>query len=292
MSSSPAFIPPADTPDWFLHAIAQPRTSHFAVTADGTQIHYVCWNEQDRGKPALLFVHGYRAHTHVWDFIAPFFTERFRVFALDLSGMGDSGRREAYDNTTFTDDMLTVIDHAGLAPVTVVAHSFGGSRAVSLVVEHPEKIKHAVIVDSMIPFPEIDEPHTTQALGSRKPYVDYASIISRYRLIPEQPAPAWSFSYMAHHSVRETEGGWAWKFDTNLPAGKIEFTTGELLGRITVPTDYICGANSAIVKADRVQRITAAIGQGRQAVVIPEAYHHVMLDQPLAFISALRALLI
>src|SRR5690606_13264894 len=110
----------------------QPRTSHHAVTPDGVRIHYVCWNEHERDKPALLFVHGYRAHTHVWDFIAPFFTNQFRVVALDLSGMGDSDWRENYDYSIFKDDMLAVIDAAQLAPVTLVGHSFGGSRLIGL----------------------------------------------------------------------------------------------------------------------------------------------------------------
>ncbi|MET0379699.1 MAG: alpha/beta hydrolase [Spongiibacteraceae bacterium] len=292
MSFTPAFIPPVDTPEWFLSAIAQPRTSHFALTSDGIRIHYVCWNEQDRDKPALLFVHGYRAHTHVWDFIAPFFTEHFRVVALDLSGMGDSGWRTDYDYSIFQEDMLAVIDHAELTPVTLIGHSFGGSRLIGLAAKHPGKLKRVFLVDSMIPFPEIDEPRSTPQYGRPKPYADYASIVARYRLLPEQPAPVWSQAYMAHHSVREVEGGWSWKFDLNLPPGRIEFDTVKLLQQVTVPTDYICGARSAIVESDRVRRITDTIGQGRSAVVIPEAYHHVMLDQPLAFISALRALLI
>jgi pimeloyl-ACP methyl ester carboxylesterase len=292
MSSLPAFSPPADTPDWFLNAIAQPRSSHFATTDDGTRIHYVCWNEQDRDKPALLFVHGYRAHTHVWDFIAPFFTDRFRVVALDLSGMGDSAWRKDYDYSIFKEDMRAVIDHAQLTPVTIIGHSFGGSRVVELAAKHPDKLRRAILVDSMIPFAEIDEPRRTQQYGRPKPYADYASIIPRYRLLPEQPAPAWSLAYMAHHSVREVEGGWSWKFDLNLPPGRIEFDTEKLLRQVKVPVDYVCGARSAIVESNRAQRITDAIGQGRHAVVIPEAYHHVMLDQPLAFVSALRALLI
>lgn len=290
--SAPVFVPPADSPKWFLQAIARPRTSHFATTADGTRIHYVCWNEQDRDKPALLFVHGYRAHTHVWDFIAPFFTEHFRVVALDLSGMGESDYRGDYDYAVFADDMLAVIEHAQLAPVTLIGHSFGGTRVVTVAAAHPDKLARTIIVDSMIPFPDLDAPRTAQQLGNPKPYADYDSIIARYRLLPDQPSPAWSHSYMAHHSVREVEGGWRWKFDINLPAGRIEFETAQLLREIKVRTDYICGEHSAIVLGDRVQRIVGAIAQGRRAIVIPEAHHHVMLDQPLAFISALRALLI
>lgn len=290
--SIPEFLPSADTPPWFLHAIAQPRTSHFANAADGVRIHYVCWNEADRHKPALLFIHGYCAHSHVWDCIAPYFTERFRVVAMDLSGMGDSDRRLDYqDCLSFQADIRAVVEAAGLSPVTLVAHSFGGARAIEFTDKHPECVQRLVIVDTLIPFAELDEVRNLPKLGRAEPYPDYASIIQRYRLLPAQPAPAWSTLYMAHHSVREIEGGWSWKFDPNLPTGRIEFETQAALRRLPIHTDYICGANSAIVKSARVNLIMQAIGQGRHAIVIPEAHHQIMLDQPLAFVSALRALL-
>jgi len=44
------------------------------------------------GKPGLLLVHGGFAHAHWWDFPSLlFFTDRYCVAAIDLSGMGDSG---------------------------------------------------------------------------------------------------------------------------------------------------------------------------------------------------------
>lgn len=291
--SSQEFIPPSDTPAWFLHAIAQPRTSHFATTADGVRIHYVCWNEVDRHKPALLFIHGYRAHAHAWDWIAPYFTEHFRVVALDLSGMGDSDWRNEYAGSEgVLADIRAVIDAAGLAPVTLVAHSFGGSRAAEFAADQAECVQRLVIVDTMIAFPEIDEPLIIDRQGRTQPYPDYASIIARYRLLPEQPAPAWTTLYMAHHSVREVDGGWLWKFDHKLPGGRVEFVVQAALRRLRVRTDYMCGANSNVVEGPRVSLILNAIGQGRPAIVIPEAHHHIMLDQPLSFISALRALLV
>jgi len=291
MSALPEFVAPAGTPDWFLQAIAQPKTSHFATTPDGCRIHYVCWNEREREKPGLLFVHGYRAHAHVWDFIAPYFTENYRVAALDLSGMGDSDRRSDYAYRVFGEDIRAVIEDAGLAPATLVAHSFGGSRAVQFAATYPDLLQRLVIVDSMIPLAAIDQIREIPRVGRAAPYPDYATIVSRYRLLPEQPAPAWAVAYMAHHSVREIEGGWTWKFDLDLPAGRVEFATEKFLPQLKMPTDQIVGAKSAIVDGPRVGLIARAIGQGRRPIYIPEAHHHVMLDQPLAFIAALRALL-
>src|SRR5580693_6398016 len=84
----------APAPDWFRWAISRPRQSQF-VTVAGCPIHYLIW-AREPAKPderGLLFVHGGGAHSHWWSYIAPYFTRDFRVAAIDLSGMGDSGRR-------------------------------------------------------------------------------------------------------------------------------------------------------------------------------------------------------
>ena len=86
-----------DTPAWFKWAMSEKPSSNF-LQVEGCQIHYLLWDgpkEEDR-EGSILFVHGGAAHSHWWSFLAPFFTNNFRVAALDLSGMGDSGRREEY----------------------------------------------------------------------------------------------------------------------------------------------------------------------------------------------------
>ena len=156
-------------PEWFVRAIAQPTLSRFAL-CEGARIYYRCWNEQDVGKAGLLFVHGYRGHTRWWDFIAPFFTETFRVLAMDFYGMGESDRRERYALTQHGAEIRAVIEHARLAPATVVGHSYGGSRLLRLCAEDMPCVGHADLV------------------GRRTPYPDRASALARFRLVPDQYA--------------------------------------------------------------------------------------------------------
>jgi pimeloyl-ACP methyl ester carboxylesterase len=51
------------------------------------------------------------------------------------------------------------------------------------------------------------------------------------------------------------------------------------------------GAHSRVTRNGRGQRIADNIAGARGSIAIPEAHHHLMLDQPLALISALRAVL-
>ena len=51
------------------------------------------------------------------------------------------------------------------------------------------------------------------------------------------------------------------------------------------------GEKSAIVPPDVADYMYELMGKVSPVIEIPEAHHHLMLDQPLAFIAALRTLL-
>ena len=267
----------------------QPR--EMLARIDGVEVQYLAWNPLDTAKPGLLFAHGYRGHARWWSAIAPFFTDRFRVIAPNFSGMGDSGWREHYTHETFTRDLLEVMAHAGIPSARLVGHSVGGLIVLRAAAAAPERVLHAIAIDSWIRFPDTDREPEKARLGRGGPYADFATIRARYRLIPAQPVVHGELlDFVALHSIRRFEAGWNWKFDPKLPFAP-GLTDSALLPAICVPTDYVYGELSAIVDAARARRITASLPRSRTPVAIPDAHHHVMLDQPLALISALHALL-
>jgi pimeloyl-ACP methyl ester carboxylesterase len=92
VTAVPDVLPHA--PDWFVRAVAAPRTDG-SVEVDGCAVHYLVWGEP--GRRGLVFGHGGGAHAHWWTPVAATFAGAFRVVAVDLSGHGDSGRRDSYD---------------------------------------------------------------------------------------------------------------------------------------------------------------------------------------------------
>lgn len=285
--------PTSEPPDWFSTAIAHPTSSNYAP-GKGGRIHYRSWNPDEVHKPGLLLAHGYRGHSHWWDCIAPYLTHRFRVYALDFAGMGDSDHRSHYDAEVFTENLVDVLDHAELAQATLVGHSYGGGRVLRACVEFSERIAHAIILDSYVNFADIDARPVQQRYGNPNPYPDLSSALARYRLLPEQPGEEWVRKYIARHSLRKVEGGWNWKFDQKLPFAVTETNGAALLARIMVPVDIICGEHSSVLQLARAQRTVASLKSSsrvRGPIVIPHAHHHFMIDQPLALITALRSLL-
>ena len=282
----------ATRPEWFEWALAQARSSHF-VDSGGARIHYAAWNATETHKPALLFAHGFLGHTHWWDFIAPFLTEHHRVFALDFSGMGQSEHRAAYTADCFVDDLAAVlraVQCSGTVASAVVGHSFGGARLLQACTRIPHAIGHAIVLDSFAKFQGDHLPGHTYS-PTPAPTPDRATTLSRFRLLPPQACEPWLVEHVAQHSLRQVEAGWTWCFDPALRAFRPDAIDPASLGRVQVPVDYVHAEASAVVSAERALRIADALPHGRGPITMARAGHHMMLDQPLALVDVLRALL-
>ncbi|MEX6634404.1 alpha/beta fold hydrolase [Hyphococcus lacteus] len=297
--------PPA--PSWFEKAIATP-SEEGAVEVGGARIRYSVWGEE--GQRGLLFVHGGRAHRNWWRPFAPFFAENRRVAALDLSGMGDSDWRDSYSLDLLVDEVFAVIDKAGLAtrgrPI-VVGHSFGGWVTLAAVERDGEKLGGAVVVDSPLGVPDPHEGYnvikkkpeeeTQEAKRSAHIYKTSEEMIARFRLLPNQPAEnLYLLDYIAREGLRpetmqDGSKGWTWKFDP-VKGGRFEVHfERDLLRAARCPLAFIYGEKSQFAQGDGFQHLQEQARGRSPFVVIPDAHHHLMMDQPLAFVSTLRTLL-
>lgn len=289
--------PPA--PDWFLEAVATPYETH-EVEVRGARIRYQRWG--DTAAPGLLLVHGNGAHAHWWDFIAPYFAARYNVAAMTFSGMGESDWRGAYDMETFSAEQMAVIEHAGMfkakrKPI-IVAHSFGGFVTLLTGADHGETLIGTVIVDSPVNPPERERGPPDRSGRPNRVYADLAGALARFRLAPPQPCENhYAMDYIARWSLKpvdEAEGGpgFTWKFD---PAIWKRFEAGrapsDLLRATACRIAIIRGEDSALMPDETGDYMQGLLGHQVPFISIPHAHHHVMLDQPLAFIAALRTLL-
>src|SRR5438034_962943 len=111
-------------PAWFSAAL-DAAVQEGTTTVDGASIAYRAWGDPD-GR-SIVLVHGGAAHSRWWDHIAPMLTDGWRVVAVDLSGHGDSDRRDRYSLDTWAREVLAVVAEAGSAAASVViGHSMGG----------------------------------------------------------------------------------------------------------------------------------------------------------------------
>ncbi len=278
-------------PDWFRRSVSTPHTESW-IDVEGTDVHYLEWGE--RGRPGLLFVHGGAAHAHWWSFLAPMFAGEWHAVALDLSGHGDSGRRDCYDHRIWAREVLAVADAAGFpGPPVVVGHSLGGLVTIELAATHGDRLAAAVIVDSPVrePDPESREGARGRAFRSPGIYPDERSALRHFRLIPPQPCDNdYIVAHIARLSLHETDAGWTWKFDPHL-FDQTLVSMRDQLASVRCRVALFRGEYSTIVPEDTASYMYNLMGRNAPFVSIPEAHHHLILDQPLAFVAALRTLL-
>lgn len=292
--------PPA--PKWFADAIAI-EPERFTVAADGADIECLAWGE--RGKPGLIFVHGASAHADWWSFIAPFFADDYRCAALSLSGMGGSTWRERYAFDIFAQEVDACAHAAGLyesgeKPV-YIGHSFGGAVVYYGALAHPERMKATILVDSGFGRPPPKETAADAAkedvrpTRSTKVYPTIEAALARFRFLPPQvPGNLFITDFIARRSLKKApmEGGgegWTWRFDPNLFPRLDRSTMMSVAGREPGPAFHIYGARSQVIEYAR--KHPRRLADSVKEMEIPDSDHHVMVDQPIALISALRATL-
>lgn len=284
-------LPYPDAPTWFNHALESPhRRNRIAVR--GTDVNYLEWG--DRGKPGLVFVHGGAAHAHWWGFLAPLFATDWHTVALDLSGHGDSGRRTDYSHHLWAEEVIAVARAAGFpGPPVVVGHSLGGMVTIQTAATYGDDLAGAVIVDSPVrrPAPEEEEGSSGRAFRAPGVYATLEEALRHFRLVPPQPCDnPYILDYVGRHSLHETAEGWTWKFDPRLFERTL-VPLREQLASVRCRVALLRGELSIVVPPDTAEYMYDLMGRNAPVVAIPEAYHHLILDQPLAFVAALRTLL-
>jgi pimeloyl-ACP methyl ester carboxylesterase len=292
MSTLDAQSSPAGTPRWFRDALAAPHEDH-AVAVEGCPIHYLRWG--DRSKPGLLLVHGGAAHAHWWSFLAPQLTHQYHVAALDMSGHGDSGRREEYPREVWAREAMAVCADAGfVGPPVLVGHSLGGLVSMVAASLYGDRLAGAIIVDSPVraPDPESQEGARGRMFRNPKTYPDVATALQHFRLMPPQPCEnAFIIEHVARHSLHQVAGGWTWKFDPRIFVRFSLKPMSDYLADTRCRVAVLRGEFSDMVPPETGEYMYELLDRNAPIVEIPQAHHHLILDQPLAFIAALRALL-
>jgi pimeloyl-ACP methyl ester carboxylesterase len=283
---------PSDAPTWFTEALAAPREEH-VVMVEGCPIHTFRWGE--RGRPGLVLVHGGAAHAEWWTFIAPQLARQYDVVALDMSGHGDSGRREEYPREQWAREVMAVADEAGFpGPPVLVGHSLGGLVSIVAASLHGDQLAGAVIVDSPVraPDPESEEGARGRAFRNPKTYPDLETAITHFHLVPPQPSPSpYVLRHVAAHSLKKVAGGFTWKFD---PRVFIRFSLKPMSDYLADTRSRVAlfrGELSYLVPPETAEYMYELLARNAPIVAIPQAHHHLILDQPLAFVAALRAIL-
>ena len=279
-----------ERPEWLARSLGiEPEQRSIQVA--GCDINLLILGEP--GKPGIVLVHGGAAHARWWSPIAPMIGD-YRVVALDLSGHGDSGRRPEYQVDLWAQEVLAAgesVEAAG--PPVVVGHSMGGFVAVATAVAGGDRVAGTIVLDSPMveEDPEVEAARIGAAFGAPKRYPSPEVAIARFRTVPAQDRyDPFILDYVARNSLRRVGDEWEWKFDPVLFKAVSRNAAAEQLPKIKTRVALL-RSEFGLVTPEIGQIIYDNLGRVAPVVELPLAGHHMMLDQPLVLLTALRALL-
>jgi len=286
--------PATPAPAWFRQALAVPFSDE-TVSVDGCEIHYLAWGT--RGRRGIVFVHGGGAHAHWWTHVASTYARQYRVAAIDLSGHGDSGRRDTYSLEGWTNEVMAVVADAGMQgePI-IVGHSMGGFVTIVTAALHSDELAGVVVCDSPVtePDPEIDAARVGEAFGVPRVYANPEEALARFRTVPPQDHYLdYVMAELGPRSLGRVEGGWSWKFDHRVFGafgGNPRAIARPYLADVHCRLALLRSENG-LVTEDIGAYMYELLGRVNPVIEIPEAGHHLMLDQPLLLMTALNTLL-
>ena len=286
--------PPA--PEWFARALAHEPERTF-TEVEGAPVETLAWGK--RGQPGLMFLHGGGAHADWWSFIAPFFARDYRVVASTFTGMGRSGARAVYSFAQFVREARAAGRAGGAfeaGPPVVVGHSFGGRVSMGLAHDHGPEFAAAILVDPPYFAPEnMRPPAPPRYTKPRAPHATLEALVARFRIVPPQPVEnLYILDFIARRSAREVTDehgrrGFLLCFDPSFWDRFERVDAVPLLKGARCPLALMRGENSVLFGPADAAHLLSLVAPDTPFVTIPEAQHHVPIDQPLAFVAALQA---
>lgn len=129
------------------------QANQFAALSNGIRLHYASAGE--KGKPLILFVHGFPEFWYEWEAQLKEFGSDYFAVAPDLRGFNLSDMPAdvaAYKAKNIVEDLRLLAVHLGYEKFVMVAHDWGGAVAWSFAIGLPHMLHKLVIVNSPHPY--------------------------------------------------------------------------------------------------------------------------------------------
>lgn len=267
------------------------------IAANGAQI-YVRTGGQG---PAVILIHGFGDTGDMWARLAAELARDHTVVVPDLRGMGLSGKPDnGYDKWTQAADMRGVLQALGIEKAAVVGHDIGTMVAYAYAARYRDMTEKLVVMDAPVPgVPPWDEIVRSPQLwhfdlggsdmerlvkGRERIYLDrfwndFAGTPSKigeatrhhYTALYARPG-AMHAAFAQFRSIRN-----------DAEDNKKAIATKLTIPVLAIGGEKSFGAMEAVVMRNAATDVTE--------VVIPDAGHWLMEEQPAATIKAIRQFL-
>lgn len=235
------------------------------VLIDGNLVHY---ESIGRGK-ALIFVHGWLGSWRYWVPMMEEFATDHRTYALDLWGFGDSSQRPGrYNVDSYVELLVAFMDQLGIWHTPLIGHTLGGAIATRLAAEYPDRVSKVLAAGL---------PLTANAINRKLLSSGPNDALARLFWHRQRPYP-------------EVETAMS-KMDENVIARTIESVSRldlrDTMYDVDVPLLTVYGGKDNVISPAQADNLETELLAAR-SIVLPNARHFLMLDEPAKFSRLMR----
>ena len=253
---------------------------------------YLAYDDHGIGMP-ILFLHAFPLNRQMWqgELSALLGDEGYRLVALDWRGFGESDITTPISTMDLlADDVAGLMDALGIQQAVLCGLSMGGYAAFAFLRKYPQRVSALILADTR-PGADNAEAQTNRENVARIAETQGTGAIADLQV----PRVLSEYTRQHHPNV---ELRVRQMIDTATPQGIAAASRGmapradstELLAGINCPALVIVGEQDVLTPPSVAQEYAAQIPNAR-CVVIQHAGHLSNLEQPEAFLQAVREFL-
>jgi pimeloyl-ACP methyl ester carboxylesterase len=246
-------------------------------TVDGLRIHY----RIEGAGPAVVLLHGMGSCADDWMLQFPALTEHTTALAVDLRGHGHTDAPPGpYTISGMAGDVAGLLAGLDIEAAHVVGLSLGGLVAQSLTIDHPERVRSLMLVNTFARL---------RPQGIRGWIYLLTRVVALLTGGVEQQAEVVAAGVFPHPEQADLRRMATERLKANDPAAYraamravLRFDSRPDLGHIRIPTLVVAGAEDTTVSLAAKRALAEGI-PGARLKVIPGSGHATPLDRPEVF---------
>jgi pimeloyl-ACP methyl ester carboxylesterase len=245
-----------------------------AIHLDNRLVHYEVFG---RGQP-IIFLHSWLGSWRYWVPTMDLTSERYRTYALDFWGYGESDRRGTqFTISSYVDMLNRFMEQMGIPQANLVGHGMGGMVAIRAAREKPERFTRVMAVCTPL-YGQVLNSHVKPGTFSKFLGIGQATNVwaKLIRSIPIADPDVRDELYEDTESLSET-------VLTSVQESLLDTDLRPSLATLNVPLLAVYGGKDVIVSDEHAQFLNDPSDRPTQLITLPKANHFPFLEQSNTF---------
>lgn len=245
-----------------------------AILLDSRLLHYEVFG---RGQP-IIFLHSWVGSWRYWVTTMEHAAERYRSYALDFWGFGESERdRGGFTIDAYVDLVFNFMDNMGISRANLVGHGLGGMVAVRAARQQPNRFLKVMIVSTPLQGTIVSQsvkPGTLSRLfGRSSPTANWSKLIKQMDFVDPEIGK----------EIQEDTENLTEEVSSQVQESMNATDLRTDLASLDLPLLAAYGEKDSIIPIEHAKFIETSNQATHQLITLPRSNHFPFLDEPSIF---------